>query len=303
MKTPTLLCYGEQGIGDELMFATMLADVKKDYRIVFDHHPRLTWLFQNAAWMHSEGHPITLHATRKNFEVDKGWKVEADAKVSIGNLGRFYRNDISKFQWNGPVYTAPAAEVAQYRAHLEKVARGRKIIGLATRGGTMNTARLYRMMTKDVCEQLFNDDRYLFVSLDYEDVTPLADWVTQKYGPGRFVWHPSIVWHWDYEHTAALIAATDAVVTVTQTVAHLSAAMGHPTYVMTPSRPDWRMGLTGETWNWYPSPNTRLLRQTDCATASGMSSGGGPQSIESSWQPALSRLFELLEARPLSEAA
>jgi tetratricopeptide (TPR) repeat protein len=281
-KGKRLLVYGEQGLGDELMFATMIEDAKRDYQIIFDCHPRLEWLHQHSSWAPG----VTLHATRKNFEVDKGWKVEADAKVSIGNLGRFYRDDVSKFQWHGPVYQAPPTEAAQYRAHLEKIARGRKIIGLATRGGTMSTARLYRMMPPAVLERLFADDRYLFVSLDYEDVTPLADWATHKFGPGRFVWHPSIVWHWDYHQTAALIAATDAVVTVTQTVAHLSAAMGHPTYVMTPSRPDWRMGLTGETWNWYPTPNTRLLRQT-----------------EDSWQPALSRLFELLEARPSAQEA
>lgn len=285
-KGKRLLVYGEQGLGDELMFATMLADAKCDYEIIFDHHPRLTKMFQSASWMRSEGHPITLHATRKNFEVDKGWKVEADAKLSIGNLCRFYRDDVSKFQWNGAVYSASDVEQAQYHEHLQKIARGRKIIGLATRGGTMSTSRLYRMMPPSVLEHLFADDRYLFVSLDYEDVSPLADWVLKKYGPGRFVWHPSIVWHWDYDHTAALIAATDAVVTVTQTVAHLSAAMGHPTYVMTPSRPDWRMGLTGETWNWYPTEKVRLLRQQG-----------------EDWAPACSRLSQLLEAHSLQEAA
>jgi hypothetical protein len=55
---------------------------------------------------------------------------------------------------------------------------------------------------------------------------------------------------------------------------------------MTPSRPDWRLGLTGETWYWYPHTNTRLLRQ-----------------VGNSWQPALTRLLELLQARSLSEAA
>lgn len=287
-KGKRLLVYGEQGLGDELMFATMLEDARRDYEIIFDCHPRLEWLHRHARWArHDDDYPpITLHATRKNFEIDKGWEVEADAKVPIGNLGRFYRNDLSKFTWRGPWYMPPERERAEYRAHLERIARGRKIIGLTTRGGSPQTARMYRMMPTEVLEQLFADDRNLVVALDYEDVTPLADWVTQKYGPGRLVWHPSIVWHWDYHQTAALVAATDAVVTVTQTIAHLSAAMGHPTYVMTPSRPDWRMGLTGESWCWYPSPNTRLLRQ-----------------IGDSWAPACTRLFELLEARPSRQEA
>ena len=276
---PKLLVYGEQGLGDECMFATMLDAVALDYTVVFDSHPRLQWLHEHSTWRQG----IDLTGTRKVRDrvlSSKG----CDAKVAIGNLARFYRDNISKFP-EGPFYTAPQAQTAQYRAKLQQLAAGRKIIGLATRGGLMQTARLYRMMPMDVLEQLFSDPSVMFVSLDYEDMTPLAQWA-QKFGPNKFIWHPSIVWHWQYEHTAALVAATDAVVTVPQTAAHLSAAMGHPTYVMTPSRPDWRLGLTGETWYWYPNTNTRLLRQQG-----------------QSWQPALSRLFELLQARSLSEAA
>lgn len=279
-----LLVYGEQGLGDELMFATILGDVRKDYEVIFDHHPRLTWLFQNAQWAQGEGNPIHLFPTRK--ESEKGWSMEADAKIAIGNLGRHYRRSAEAFPWHGPAYRAPQAEAAAFRTHLEGIAKGRKIIGIATRGGTLNTSRLYRMIPPQMLEALFGDDRFLFVSLDYEDVSGLGEWVAQKFGPGRLIWHPSICWHYDYEHTAALIAATDAVITITQTVAHLSAAMGHPTFVLTPSRPDWRMGLTGEEWRWYPHPNARLLRQ---AKGEGDSPGD--------WGPALVQLSEALEAR------
>lgn len=277
-----LLVYGEQGLGDELMLATMLEQVSKDYRVVFDCHPRLGLLHETSKLaLETDTHFEPTRKVRDKPVSSYG----CDAKVAIGNLARFYRTDFSQFTAHAH-YTAPAAITAQYRAHLIQVAAGRKIIGLATRGGLMQTARLYRMMPMDVLEQLFADSSMMFVSLDYEDMTTLAQWAHQKFGPNKFIWQPSILWHWQYEHTAALVAATDAVVTVPQTVAHLSAAMGHPTYVMTPSKPDWRMGLTGETWYWYPSTNTRLLRQQG-----------------QSFRPALDRLFELLQARSLSEAA
>lgn len=280
-----LLVYGEQGLGDELMFATMLRDAGRDYEIHFDSHPRLQWLHRYSSFIDwKDGDRVALSPTRKVRDRTLS-SHECDAKVAIGNLARLYRNSFDQFPSHAH-YTAPAAITAQYREHLTKIAAGRKIVGLATRGGLMQTARLYRMMPMDVLEQLFSQSDFMFVSLDYEDMTALAQWAANKYGPNKFVWQPSILWHWQYEYTAALVAATDAVITVPQTVAHLSAAMGHPTYVMTPSRPDWRMGLTGETWYWYPHPNTRLLRQQG-----------------QSWQPALSRLFELLQAGPLQEAA
>src|ERR1044071_5382433 len=125
----------------------------------------------------------------------------------------------------------------------------------------MSAARTYRILHPQSLHAVLSDPRYLFVSLDYEDMTNLGNYITEAYGPNRFLWYPSICWAWDYKHVAALAKATDAVVTVCQSVAHLSAAMGHPTYVLTPSKPAWRYGLTGETWNWYSHPNARLLRQ------------------------------------------
>lgn len=277
-KGKRLIIWGEQGIGDEMMFATMFADIKKDYHIVFDCHARLESLYRNSSWFNAPGYPITLFPTRKVDE--KPWSVDADAKSSIGNMARFYRRDAQSFAWRGPVYRGDPAETAVMRAHLQKIAQGRKIIGLALNGGTMSTARTYRSMHPDRFESLLKDDRYLFVSLDYEDMTNTAKHIADKYGEGKYVWHPSVCWAWDYSHHASLIAATDAMVTVCQSAAHLSAAMGHPTYVMTPSKPAWRYGLTGETWNWYPSPNARLLRQT-----------------EDNFGPAFETLKESLQAR------
>lgn len=269
-----LIVHGEQGIGDEIMFATILRDASKDYEILFDCHPRLESLFQHASWMNDR---VTLYATRKQ---KADWTHNADAKCPIGNLGRFYRRTPESFSWTGPVYKPDPKEVRQMRSHLEHIAQGRKIIGLATRGGTMSTARTYRMVDPRELAPILSDDRYFFVSFDYEDVTQLGEYIEATYGPGRFVWYPSVCWAWDYAHTASMIAATDALVTITQSVAHLSAAMGHLTYVLTPSRPDWRMGQSGGTWTWYPHKNARLLRQAG-----------------DDWRPAVSALTAALEAR------
>jgi len=283
-KGKTLIVYGEQGIGDEIMFATILRDAKRDYEIVFDCHARLETLHQHASWMKSPGHPITLYPTRKIK--NPNWQIQADAKIAIGNLGRLYRRDVNSFTWNGPVYHADPKEVREMRAHLEQIAAGRKIIGLALRGGTMSTARTYRLLPPEVIAGVLSDPRYLFVSLDYEDMTKFGDYMAKTYGPGRFLWYPSACWAWDYKHQAALVKATDATVTVCQSIAHLSAALGHPTYVLTPSKPAWRYGLSGEQWFWYAHPHARLLRQHG-----------------SDWGPPSAVLSESLRARFFAQEA
>ena len=62
-----------------------------------------------------------------------------------------------------------------------------------------------------------------------------------------------------FSDTAALIQAMDLVVTVDTSVAHLAGALGKPTFVLLPYKPDWRWLLKRSDSPWYPS--MRLFRQ------------------------------------------
>lgn len=56
-----------------------------------------------------------------------------------------------------------------------------------------------------------------------------------------------------WSDTAAIIENLDAVVTVDTAVAHLSASMGKPTYVLLSGAIDWKFGLHEQTCPWYPT--------------------------------------------------
>jgi ADP-heptose:LPS heptosyltransferase len=62
---------------------------------------------------------------------------------------------------------------------------------------------------------------------------------------------------------AALIAACDIVVTVSNTTAHLAAALGKPALVMLPNNDSllWYWHRDSHTTPWYPS--VRLFRRSD----------------------------------------
>lgn len=262
-----IVVYGEQGIGDELMGGTMLCEVLDDYEVIFDCHPRLEWLHRHsyfAQYSQVLRRDMRIHPTRKNRgeagQRDIGAK-DCAAKVAMLDLCRLYRNKAEKFTWNGPTYRAPEAETAVLRAQLLKFAAGRKIVGIATRGGTVSTSTKYRRLPGEAIELLFDRDDTLFIGFDYEDMSSLQTWADTRFGAGRYFWPAAINYAWGYEHVAALIAATDLVISVPQSVMHLSAGMGHPTAILTPSKTDWRMGQTGSRWNWYPGDHCTLLRQ------------------------------------------
>ncbi|MDE2007124.1 MAG: hypothetical protein KGI51_11195, partial [Rhodospirillales bacterium] len=74
---------------------------------------------------------------------------------------------------------------------------------------------------------------------------------------------PEIVTHEgelvDFDATAALIAALDAVVTIDTSVAHLAGALGKPVYLLLRFSPDWRWMRDRADSPWYPT--ARLFRQ------------------------------------------
>jgi tetratricopeptide (TPR) repeat protein len=255
-----LLVYGEQGIGDELMFSTMLWDLADHCEIVFDCHPRLYEIYASAAV------PATLSPTRKD-EAGPALALLADVDyaVSIGDLAahcRRHRDDFTGAwkRW-APFYEPDHEEVQGYRVLLEGLAEGRKIIGLATRGGVIKTNRNYRTLEPKQLEPILTNDRYMFVSLDYENMESTMEHINTHYGPDKIYQFFGVNHHFNYARTQALVAATDALVTVCQSVFHLSAAMNHRTLCLVPDKPAWRYGLWGKKSFWYPSNNVRLFRK------------------------------------------
>lgn len=63
----------------------------------------------------------------------------------------------------------------------------------------------------------------------------------------------------DFSATAAVVESLDLVITVDTALAHLSGALGRPTWVLLPAIADWRWQMERDDSPWYPS--ARLFRQ------------------------------------------
>lgn len=248
--------YGEQGIGDEIMFASMLPDLMKTNEVVFECHKRLKHLFE-------EAFPgLVCIGTREDKVINWHEEHKPDYRISIGSLGQFYRNKREDFP--GTPYLK--AETAP---------RGEKFrVGISWTGGLKPGRVATRTVPLAWWKSILSNDAE-FVSLQYTDCKDEID--TLNSVAGYDIKQFDEVKAEDYYETAKLVMSCDLVISCCTSVIHLAGALGVPCWVMVPNKPAWRYGASGP-MPWYRS--VRLYRQ--------------PEGDASSWMPVVQRIgFDL----------
>lgn len=255
-----VVVYGEQGIGDELSFASVLPDLIRDSKsVTIECDGRIERALQRSF-------PTTVvKGTRYKDDVKRVWARETkfDARVALGELPAFYRNKDSDF--HGKPYLLPRQDMAlQWRTLLDSLGPKPKI-GLAWTGGIPKTGQHRRTVTLDTFAPLFNGFDADWVSLQYKDFEGIPE-AEKKYGVKINDWDWGVR-VWDYDQTIALISQLDLVISVCTTVVHASGGLGKETWCLVPEVPMWRYLAPTATNNpqdgeWFPwAGSVRLFRQ------------------------------------------
>ncbi len=244
----TLIAYGEQGIGDEMSFASCIPDLQKENTVIIECDKRLEGLFRRSFG-------CTVYGTRyKKAALHWPLKHEIDASVAMGSLPGFYRNSLAEFPGT-PYLVADPERRLQWRALLASLGPKPKV-GIAWTGGLKRTASIRRSLELEDLLPVLKQDA-TFISLQYKDCPEIVP-LYEKYGIPIHHW-PHATQTQDYDDTAALVAELDLVITVQQSAVHIAGGLGVPTWVLIPKAPLWRYGLTGTELPWYKQ--TKLYRQ------------------------------------------
>jgi hypothetical protein len=145
--------------------------------------------------------------------------------------------------------------VNEYRSKLAALGPGPKI-GISWRGGLPGTRRALRSISPADLHALRVSPNVHWISLQYGDVGDDVQTINQRGDVHVHHW-PDIIA--DQDRLAALICATDLTLSVQTAAAHLSGALGKPTWVLVPAIAEWRYGADGDSMPWYPA--ARLWRQ------------------------------------------
>jgi len=245
----TVLVYAEQGLGDEIMFASCFEELLAQAgRCVIECAPKLVPIFTR-----SFPAATVLAAEERAVPSWLGRLGDVDFQVAAGSLPGVFRRAADRFPGR-PFLQADPAKVARWRRELARLGTGPKV-GISWRGGTVRTRSVARTIGLADWAPLLGVPGCRFVSLQYGDVAAELQALNAA-GTRVAAWPEALD---DYDETAALVCALDLVVTVCTALVHLSGALGQEAWVLTPSVPEWRYGLEGDRMPWYGSVS--LVRQ------------------------------------------
>jgi Flp pilus assembly protein TadD len=237
-----LLVYGEQGLGDEVMFASVFGDLaRRVSQIAVLCDARLAALFQRSFPQFE-----IIGAPRERWGERVGALSGFACQIAAGSLPRLFRTAAADFPRHRGYLVAAPAKIAAWRERLEALGAGMKI-GISWQGGLQRTGRSRRSLPLERLASLLQLPGTHWVSLQHGDA---------KSGTEVHAF-PGVTE--DLDELASLIQALDLVVSVCNTNVHLSGALGKEVLVMAPFVPEWRYGASGARMIWYPS--ARVFRQ------------------------------------------
>ena len=240
--TDHLYLHGEQGVGDEIMFGSIIPEVLPRVKhLTIEAHKKLAGLFQR-----------TFPTARVVTTEEEGAGAYS-AKLGMGSLAALFRDHPGRF--TGRPYLKPdPALVDYYRSELAKLGPGPHV-AIAWVGGTKKTRVEDRSIQLAQFTPILN--KYTCVSAQYS--FHVMEEISKEREDAGLPEIDADCAGQDMHAQAALFAACDAVVTVCQTAVHVAGGVGTPCFVLVPNRPSWRYGIEGDDLPWYNS--VRLFRQ------------------------------------------
>jgi len=224
----TIVLYAEQGLGDMICFASMIPDMQKwcdknESKLIVEIDIRLLSMFERSF-------PDTIFYGTAGA---KGivWE-ERDQKIDyalpMGQVGQYFRTKDSDFPRKAYLTPDPDREL-MWRSLFDS--RNKPVIGIAWTGGVPKTGSHLKRLQLEQFLPLFESIDAHWVSLQYKSAAREIRNFRDVYGID-IVEYPHATLVKEYDATAAMVSALDAVVSVPTTVVHLAGALGVRTLAM-----------------------------------------------------------------------
>jgi tetratricopeptide (TPR) repeat protein len=247
LRGKTILVHAEQGFGDDIQFLRYLPLLKKlaparillvmhdAVRPLLTHDPDIV-IVPNGATVGGETYPYDYWVALMSLAHQFGTTGDADIPEPF-------------------IPTIDGFRIDKWRAEL-KLRNDRLNVGVCWAGNFQHKNDKHRSIPLPVFAKLFDAPGCNFISVQQmrqDERETFAALKSSSNNLKAFLFE-------DFRDTAAALLNLDLVVTADTAVAHLSATLGVPTFILVPAfGTDWRWQLGREDSPWYPA--ARLYRQ------------------------------------------
>jgi len=198
--------------------------VKKFSNIKIETDPRLISLFERSLNKKNIFVPYTKYSKSSN-EIKK-----FDIILYAGSLGKLFRNKLSDFPKKNYLFT----DKKKYINIAKKINQITQKIKIGISWKSKNeTYGADKSLSLNLLETILKLDKFSFINLQYGDTVEEIQTFKKKYNINIINIDEVDLFN-DFESIAALLKNLDLFISVSNTTAHLSAALGVPTWIIKP---------------------------------------------------------------------
>ncbi|HWK65758.1 MAG TPA: tetratricopeptide repeat protein [Rhizobiaceae bacterium] len=239
-----LLVWREQGIGDEVRYASLLPELKDlGGSVTFECSPKLAPLFERSFPWAKIRHEGPLEC--RGDEAYAGF----DYQIPVGSLGKMFRPSVASFHERQAFWLArfPEAE-NRVRAQIDP-ASDEIVVGICWRSSNRAASRNRYFFEPEQLAPLRHLPKVRWLNLQYDGTVDEVETIRNLGIPLHH--YTNVDQKDDLVSACALLGACDLVVSIGSAVADLTGGLGVPTVYMT--RHDSEVYLGTDHVPWFPA--------------------------------------------------
>ena len=243
LANKNILLLAEQGIGDTMMFATLIPSLVEEGANVFLHPgPRLDSIYRRSF----DNVTIIDRFKLPNAKI-------FDYQSPLGSVPQYRFNDIKDYAKHTPILKANQKVTKLLR---KKYFKGKPLVGISWQGGGKSSRIPLKSIELKQLLKILKRKDVTFVSLQYGNLEKEIENFQRVYNT-RIINDKSIDPLRDMDKWLSQVDAMDYVISVANTTVHGAGGLGKPTFCLVSNRADWRWidPDVHDDCYWYESVN------------------------------------------------
>ena len=252
----SLLLVGEQGLGDEVLFANILPEaveaVGRSGKVVLAVEKRLVPLFDRAYPEIEVGPHVTFDVEARTVRVTPfvGDMGRIDLWAPIASLLPRLRPTVGSFPDRRAYLAADPARIAHWKGVLETQAPPGLKVGILWKSLKLEGARLRYFSPFEAWEPVLSTPGVTFIDLQYGDTAAETAYARERFGVE--LWRPpGLDLKDDLDEVAALSCALDLLLGPANATSNIAAACGADVWLISTQGAWPKLGT--DRYPWYPA--------------------------------------------------